>query len=109
MYFCLAAFWHSWRFNKTKNQNKKHNHKNFCPGSFTRVEFNQRPPLSSSQSERTPTPVVLDSDSQNSDEIIGLNNIVATLNPETSANEIQSANEPRSNNDDTAIDAVIKG
>jgi len=52
---------------------------------------------------------VLDSDSQNSDEIIGLNDEVATLNPEISADEIQSANEPRSNNDDTAKDAVIKG
>ena len=50
-----------------------------------------------------------DSDSQNSDEIIGLNDEVATLNPEISADEIQSANEPRSNNDDTAKDAVIKG
>ena len=52
---------------------------------------------------------MLDCDFQNSDEIIGLNDKVATLNPETSANEIQSANEPRSNNDDTAKDAVIKG
>jgi hypothetical protein len=52
---------------------------------------------------------VSDSDSQNSDEIIGLNDEVATLNPEISADEIQSANEPRSNNDDTAKDAVIKG
>ena len=52
---------------------------------------------------------MLDSDSQNSDEIIGLNDEVATLNPEISADEIQSANEPRSNNDDTAKDAVIKG
>ena len=52
---------------------------------------------------------MLECDSQNSDEIIGLNDEVATLNPEISVDEIQSANEPRSNNDDTAKDAVIKG
>lgn len=45
---------------------------------------------------------MLDSDSQNSDEIIGLNDEVANLIPEISADEIKSANEPRSNNDDTA-------